>query len=240
MRTIAKKIKNLRMGLGMTQPEFAKALNTGTRGEEPVDQSTISKWETEAQKPSARHMVRLAGLAGVPVEQFVGLPTTEGMARNTVFVTGEVQAGAWREASEWEQDDWREVSLPMVSEWSNFPMHSRLVVGNSMNRIYPDGSLIYVVTIADLGRMPKSGEHVVVQRVSPDGEYETSLKELVIDEGGLSYLWPRSSDPEHQAPLQFKKSKRGVERVEIVGLVVLATIQTASQATIRPRPTVVR
>lgn len=238
MRSIAKRIKDLRVSLGFTQPEFANALNDGK--DDPVDQSTVSKWENEIQKPSVRHMAKLAKLANVTVEQFAGLPSVDGVKRATVPVTGEIQAGAWKEEPDWHEDDWREVSLPMVTEWSHFNIHARVVVGNSMNRIYPDGSLVYVVPIAELGRMPTNGEHVVVQRISADGTYEVTLKEFVQDDDGKTYLWPRSTDPEHQAPLQYRKSKRGVERVEIIGLVVLATIVTAATMKPRPKPQLVR
>jgi repressor LexA len=237
MRAIAKKIKDLRVNLGLTQPEFAKAINGGSK-DDPVDQATISKWENGVQRPSVPHMAKIAALANVSVEQFAGLPSAAGAPRVTIPVTGEVQAGAWRDAAQWDEEDWREVSLPMVTEWSHFQLHARIVVGNSMNRLYPDGSIIYVVPIADLGRMPVSGENVVVQRVSADGEYEVSLKQY-IEEDGKAYLWPRSTDPEFQAPLQYKKSKRGVERVEILGLVVMATV-IATSAIKKPKLAVVR
>lgn len=226
-KSIARKIKALRTDLMMTQPEFAAAINADEDGD-PVDQGTISKWENGRHEPTMKHMAKLAKLANVSLKEFAELAPPGINERASISITGEIQAGSWREEATFPEDDWREVSLPIISEWSSFNVQARIVVGNSMNRIYPDGSLVYIVPIAELGRMPNNGEHVVVQRVSVDGTYEVTLKEYVLEDDGKVYLWPRSSDPEHQAPLQYRKSRRGVDRVEIVGIVVMATLMMAS------------
>lgn len=77
-------------------------------------------------------------------------------------------------------------------------------------------------------RKPKSGDRVVVQRVSTDGLYEVTLKEYVVDENGKTWLWPRSTDPDHQAPIRYVSKGRGTEGVHILGVVVASFVVEAS------------
>ena len=84
MRNLAKKIKDLRQIIAITQPEFAKAVGD-------VDQSTVSKWEQGKQKPRPEHILKMAQMANVTPEQFMGIPMpgkTEGEPPPTVRVTG--------------------------------------------------------------------------------------------------------------------------------------------------------
>src|SRR6185437_6658274 len=65
------------------------------------------------------------------------------------------------------------------------------------------------------GLRPMNGDHVIVARRNRDGLFEASLKEYVLNDDGSRWLWPRSTDPEHQAPLQYG----GAEEVTITGIV---------------------
>jgi hypothetical protein len=51
---------------------------------------------------------------------------------------------------------------------------------------------------------------------------EATLKEYVVDEKGVAWLWPRSTHPEHQQPISYAGD--GVEEVVVVGIVVGAYI----------------
>ena len=69
-----------------------------------------------------------------------------------------------------------------------------------MNRYYPDGSFVIVVSYLDLARDPLPGEKVVCQRRDKTGQVEATIKEYVLQDG-RHYLWPRSDHPDHQAPI---------------------------------------
>lgn len=225
MRNLAKKIKDLREGLALRQPEFAKAVGG-------VDQSTISKWEQGKQKPRPEHVLRLADMAGVTPQQFLGVPmpgATTPSAMRTVRVTGALQAGAWSESAEWPEEDQYEVPAPLPPEWDDMEVHAREVSGSSMNKYYPEGSIVYVAPISLLGRKPKNGERVVVQRVGADGSYEATLKEYVVGDDGKVWLWPRSYDPEHQAPLQYVESRRKIDHVSILGVVIASLVMESAR-----------
>ena len=224
MSRLAKKIKDLRTSLMMNQPEFAKAVGD-------VDQSTVSKWENDKQRPRPEQMVRLAELANVTPQQFLGVQVVNRLENNlpTVQVTGALQAGSWSEALEWPEEDRYQVPAPpLPPEWDDVTLHAREVHGNSMNRYYPDGSIVYICPITILGRKPKSGEKVAVQRVT-DAGYEVTLKEYVIGDDGKVWLWPRSTDPEHQQPLPYIDPRRHTESVRIIGVVVGSLVMEASR-----------
>lgn len=222
MRSLAKKIKDLRQGMALRQPEFAKAVGD-------VDQSTVSRWESGKQKPRPEQVIRLAEMAGITPQQFLGvpLPGATPMAMRTVRVTGELQAGSFMEALEWPQEEQYEVPAPPDPEWDDVAIHARVVRGNSMNRVYPDSSIVYVCPLSLLGRRPKNKERVVVQRVGADGSYEVTLKEYVQEDDGKIWLWPRSTDPEHQAPLPYTDASRKIDHVSILGVVIGAIIMEA-------------
>jgi transcriptional regulator with XRE-family HTH domain len=66
---LAANIKTLRLSEGATQVEFAEKLN--------VSQGTVARWES-GSKPEVEHIVKMARMAGVAVQDFTGqLITTE-------------------------------------------------------------------------------------------------------------------------------------------------------------------
>lgn len=220
MKKIGWKIKNLRTELGLTQAEMGKRI-----GEYP--QATVAKWENDKQQPRPEALQKLAELAGVTKLQFLGLETTpvSELPGRSVEVITRVAAGDWRSAAEWDAADRYPVPAVLPKAWDNVPIHAAEVDGNSMNRFYPSGSIVFVAPLEHVPGGLKPGHHVMVVK-HEHGEYEVTLKEYVVDETGKKWLWPRSSDPEHQAPVQFA---RGAE-IEIRGVVVGAMVTAPGMA----------
>ena len=75
------------------------------------------------------------------------------------------------------------------------------VRGSSMNKKFPDGSHVVCIRMIDWGENPRDGDYVVVQRRNQHGLMEATVKLLRIDDLGKCWLWPESTDPEYQAPL---------------------------------------
>lgn len=134
-----------------------------------------------------------------------------------LFVKGEVSAGTWAEAYEWPQDEWRgamgraDIDIPVVHRFF------LRVQGDSMDLVYPEGSLIECVSIfSEPAVLP--GRRVVVVRTRDDGMMEATVKE-VAEVNDEIWFTPKSSNPSHQA---FKASDCGEEvaEVSIVALVV--------------------
>lgn len=223
---LADKIRRLRESLGLTQAEFARLLKI-------EDQSTISKWERGKQEPNSERNARLAELAGVSVGEWLGIKPerprevtpVKRLPLRTYRVIGEVRAGDWKEAIEWPHDDQWEVTVSVHPELPELPMKGFLVRGNSMNQYYPDGSLVFVASTISNGLRPRHGNKVLVSRRNADGLYEATIKEYVVKEDGTVWLWPRSYDPEHQAPIPFVSSD--TEEVTVTGVVMASFIMEA-------------
>jgi hypothetical protein len=146
-----------------------------------------------------------------------------------VPLVGVLQAGNWREAVEIPEDDQRMIEAPIPSVIDGVPT-SRLelqafeVAGTSMNLVYPEGTTVYAASTMSY-REPEHGDRVIVIRKDKHGLVEATLKELVIEDDGKKWLWPRSHDPEHQAPLPYNNG----EEVVVSGIVVASLVIEASR-----------
>lgn len=88
-----------------------------------------------------------------------------------------------------------------------------------MNIDYPEGSIAIWVQMLDF-REPRDGDDVVVYSHRRDGTIEATLKQYRVDERGDKWLWPRSHDPQHQAPVNTRTPPDDVAEIEIVGIVI--------------------
>lgn len=116
-----------------------------------------------------------------------------------IQVVGYVEAGSWVPAQEWDAEDLEEI---LVSEdLRDHEAFGLKVRGPSMNERYPDGSVVVVVPLLNFWRELENGDDVICQCHEHD-LIESTIKELSIDERG-AWLWPRSTDPAHQMPIQI-------------------------------------
>ena len=225
MTKLAKKIKDLRTLMNLKQRELAEKLGGD------VKQSTVSQWERGKQEPNAENNLRLASLAGVAPHEWLNMPALgESTVRHRrVPVVGVLQAGAWREAVEFPEDDQRLVEAPIPDTIDGIPtrrleLQAFEVSGSSMNRIYPEGTIVYAASTMSY-REPESDDRVIVIRRDKHGLVEATLKELIIGDDGKKWLWPRSYDPEHQAPLPYANG----DDVTVSGIVVAALVLEESR-----------
>lgn len=170
--------------------DFATLRRIRNRGQTPGP-AILGKLETAMRVPAGyfTEAVSHRELAGGPIRLSV------------IFVKGEVQAGVYREAIEWRGDEWYSVTVPTSDRFPGIERFGLYVRGNSMNMLYPEGTIVVVVRFGDIARGPRPGERVVVlRRSSVTGEFEATLKEYQQDSEGRHILWPRSTDPEFQTP----------------------------------------
>lgn len=177
--------------------------------------------------PKVDKLAALARATQTPLSYFTEVaepdPPPSTFALSKVTVRGSVQAGVWREAMEWMPDEWFAVTVPADPRYPDIERFGLIVRGTSMDRLYPDGTIILAVRFADLGRGPSSGERVVVlRRDKQSGEYEATLKEYVVDGSGRHVLWPRSSDPEFQTPIVLAGPLSEVTGDEVIPAVASA------------------
>jgi transcriptional regulator with XRE-family HTH domain len=211
-REIAAKIRNLRTARGWNQTELAERLG--------VTQASVSRWES-GSLPEADKLTHLAELAGESVNSFIG--SSSGSAHdvavlNRFWVRGAVAAGVWTVAYEWPQDDWTQYSGLASVEAPEGKRYGLLVRGDSMNEIYPDGTVLDCLNI-DAVKEVRSGQRVIVERRKFDGTVEATVKEYVKAEDGREWLRPRSTNPEFQA-IDPANPSEGIEEVVIVAVVI--------------------
>ena len=197
----------------MSQSQLARAVG--------VKQQTINKLVGGATKGSA-HLYEIAQALNV---NYQWLKTGNGDARpklstaipaslvkkehslrarklNTIRVTAAVQAGAWREALEWEPADQYELPVALPEQYRDIPVFGFEVHGPSMEKVYKHGTVVMAVRYIDLGREPGERERVVVQRTKSH-LVEASVKTFRRDASGVPHLWPESNHPSFQAPLDL-------------------------------------
>jgi phage repressor protein C with HTH and peptisase S24 domain len=136
-------------------------------------------------------------------------------ATRRVPVRGSVQAGAWSEVGVEEAPvDWTYFE---AKEYQRAQLFALDVRGPSMNRVFPDGSRVICALPHEAG--VRDGDYVAVRR-SRGGMVETTLKQLVVERDGEIMLYPRSTDPAHQAPLKLERAPESQEGPEVIGVVV--------------------
>lgn len=216
MVSIGKRVSTLRKAAGLNQTELAKKLD--------VSQAKVSKWESDTHMPTAEDLQRLAALFKVDTKDILGFGTIDPLEGRNVEVVGELQAGAFAEALEWQHEDRYLVKVPLDDDLMSVPLQGYIVRGESMNRLYPDGSIVYIAPLHAVGAL-HDGDIVMVMRRDKHGLVEGTVKEYVVEDGH-KWLWPRSSHPEHQAPIDYAKGRNGdIEEVMITGVVVAALVR---------------
>lgn len=186
--------------------------------ESGVDKNSIYNFlNGHSNALDARTYAKLARTAQVPAWQLSG-EEPELPSPTAVWVSGQVEAGAFREAIEWDRWKWYQVDVPIPQRFRR-KAKALEVRGFSMDLEYRPGAVVIWVDVLDF-RPPRSEDHVIVYATSADGQIEATVKELRIDDNGKHWLWPRSSKPEHQQPIETDEPPEGVTHIEIKGIVV--------------------
>lgn len=207
---LSTRIQSIRRKLGMNQADFGKALG--------VNQATVSRWE-KGSIPDGVMMKRIAEIGGLDVTALIDGDMQAAKNGPQLYIKGEVAAGVWREALQWDQGDW----VPYQGG-SHFdaPEDARFglkVVGESMNEVYPPGTILDCVATlhADI-RAYQSGQRVIVCRKRWSGEVEATVKELLFD-GDQVWLLPKSRNPAFQSPILLNGPDDDIEETCIVAVV---------------------
>lgn len=195
---------------GLKPAKWAKAAGVGAN-------SIYNFLNGESESLSPITYGKLARVENVPVWRISG-DEPEQPSPTSVWVVGEVRAGAFADAVERDPSLWYAVDVPVAPRFRK--MAKALEVrGTSMNRDYPDGSIVIWVDMLN-ARPPRNLDHVIVYAHRHDGTIEATVKELRVSEDGRQWLWPKSHDPAFQQPIDIEQPADDISYIEIVGLVV--------------------
>lgn len=208
---MSSRIGAVRRRLGMNQAAFGKALG--------VNQGTVSRWES-GSIPDPVMLAKIAKFAGEDISFFIG--TDFRVSEDTgpqLYLKGEVAAGVWRDAWQWEPEDW----MPFQGgSHVEAPLDARfglIVVGESMNEVYPPGTRLDCVSCIHAGITDvRSGQRVIVIRRNFHGEVEATVKEYQKTPEG-EWLVPRSRNPAFQQPIPMHDGSPDIEETVIIAVV---------------------
>lgn len=136
-----------------------------------------------------------------------------------LFVKGAVQAGVFKEAWEVDADEWEvftgraDIAVPIQRRFG------LRTVGDSMNEIYPQGTILECVAYDGEYVIP-SGKRVIAVRTKLDGQVEATVKELWRSEDDVVWLRPRSTNPAFQAFRGDMPDSPDISSIEIIAVVV--------------------
>ena len=195
MQIMNNRLRELRKKEGLTLDQVAKEAGTTNQ--------MVGMLERGERQLTQRWMERLAPALKVKPTELLPLNTTG----HRIQLTGNVQAGEWRPAEEMPDPEFFDIPLP--ENYSKTKPFGLRVVGPSMNLVYPEGSILICCHLTDLNEMPLHGKRYIIEDIEAGDGIETTVKELVIDETGRPWAWPRSNNPAHQQPIALDIGRPG-------------------------------
>ncbi|MCI6273937.1 MAG: XRE family transcriptional regulator [Tractidigestivibacter sp.] len=178
------RIAEARDKAGLTQQQAADLLGVSVQG--------YQYYEYGKRDPKASVIRRLCEIFGVSAAYLLGMTSSDGVVLprpvDTVRVpiVGRIAAGTPREAFA-QSDEYQDTPCSLVEGREGCFWLS--VAGNSMNRLFPEGSLVLV----DQGLEVRDGD---VGAVFVNG-YDATLKRVFFTRDGIR-LHPESYDPEYR------------------------------------------
>lgn len=220
MATKAERLKQARKSAGYASAqEAAEAFGWNPPAYRHHENGTRGFGPDAAKRYGRAFKVRPGWLLGLDhIDKDPAEPMPE---EDRLVVNGSVEAGAWRSSEHW-NDDRAFVIEGMPSPVPRARRFGLVVVGLSMNEFYEPGTVLDCVSIFDGGTTPKSGDHVIVERVRPDGLRELTVKEYR-HEGGRYELVPRSTKPGYEPvvyPGPDAEQPPDSEQVRVIGFVI--------------------
>lgn len=162
----------------------------------------------KSRSPSADNLQKLAIALETNVQYFSALEHTNVQVGpfpvSGLRVEGRVQAGAWLDTSLIEDDEGDREIIPVARD-TRFPhakQYALAVVGDSMNKLFAEGTYVTCVDFDESGLAMKEGQIVHVERF--DGfRTENTLKSIHFENGKIC-LMPQSTNTKH-LPIEYHR-----------------------------------
>lgn len=186
-----------------------------------LSNSYIRDLKRRKANPNVASLSKLAGVLGVSTDYLLkgredGAILTASPV-NTLKVVGMIKAGDFRDISLASQDEeYETINVAADRRFSAAAQYALLVSGDSMDKIFPDGSYVTCVEFVASGLDLRPGMVVHIERSMGGGQFvETTLKEIGLDDGEIVFR-PRSSNPKHKT---IRGSDNGGMEVQVRGVV---------------------
>jgi transcriptional regulator with XRE-family HTH domain len=234
--------RRLRIGLALKRARVtAGKSQEQAAAEAEVSQQTWSKTERGEQDTDLDKMERMAAAVGVGLEDLVGdmagpsqpplpgrrasqlaegapgWPMAQSMIQQpTLPIRDRAQAGAWLAADDDAQMPIGSYPIGKDPRYAYADQWVTQVVGDSLNKLYVfDGDYVHCVSIPNIGYSPQTGDIVEIERIRFGGQLrELSLKQVEVTPGGV-LLWPRSTNPRYQEPIDLRHGAGEGEEIEV-------------------------
>ncbi|MBI1234734.1 MAG: helix-turn-helix domain-containing protein [Alphaproteobacteria bacterium] len=222
--SIGARIKQARKALKMTQAKLAEEVGTS--------QSNVAMWENDRHQPSRSQVQKLAKALQQSV---VWIETGDALNAGTIQpavmtlpVLGEAQAGAWKEVAAIEETEAEQMPVPVEHRITGARQYWIRVVGDSVDRFMPEGSLALCTDVWDWARdsedlFRRGKDKLVLCQRERHGLFETTIKQLRVS-GSSAELWPASHNPKHDGPIPLGDTS-DVNGVSVVAVVTHALVQ---------------
>lgn len=201
-------LKALRKRRGLSQAKLAEIIG--------VEQPTVQRWESGNRMPDLESLDALAKALGVTPGALLDGDTLVSIGP-TLFIKGEVAAGVWKAHAELPESEWQTFTGRSDVTASIAHRFGLRVVGDSMDILYPPGTIIECVSVFGRAEITP-GKRVVIVRKNDRQEYEATVKELVEQEGEL-WAVPRSTNLSHR-PFRLTEQEPGILETRIAAVVV--------------------
>lgn len=180
---------------GKSRIQLAQAL-----GRSP---SVVTKILNGERELKAREISVIANYLDVKAPSVTTKPSpfeSENPTLSNLEVVGEVAAGVWHEP---EADTFERyhVDVPFDPRFPEQDQYLLKVRGTSINRRAASGSLVRCLKVHAAPRRPNDGDWVIALRMR-HGSAETTVKRLEIRPDKKQMLWPDSTDPAFQEPIE--------------------------------------
>ncbi len=199
------RLREIRKSRGLTLEQVGEMVGTSA--------TQISRLERSKRKLHEDWLKKFGDAFGLHMTEFLSQsgPSSEGMT-----VLGSVGAGMWHEIGMSVQKETSTVPLGNDLRYPALSQYALKVVGDSMDKVFPDGQYIVCVPWAELGRELRNKDLVVIER-RKHGLSEATVKRVQMSKGTCK-LMPESTSPRWQEPLVLNGSED--EEVIITALVI--------------------
>lgn len=213
-RMLSEWLRNALKSTGTSQAALARALTE--RLGRSIDRAAVNKMASGSRKIAADELIAIAEILkiGAPIEE-----AGEDTDLRHVTVAAHVEAGLWEESWEWPPEDQYEIAIPVDAHLRHYKLYAAETRGPSMNRRWPEQTVVVFTNAEETGESPIPGKRYVVERRHARGFTEHTVKLLHRDENGRFWLIPESLDPLHQRPIPVDEGNGEGDEVRIIGRV---------------------